>query len=149
MAIATDGDPPGPFPRSRTLTQSDLRGHHLRRDWGIPPVVFLELDGHREAECESVSDASSLEIEPGGSRDLPLRIRSLRLGRRDEATHDSGDGDPGRCDNEFAFSDEGGRQFREFLNGFKEAPNPLATTATGTFKARISQRQTRPRSSTS
>ena len=39
----------------------------------------------------------------------------------------------------FAFSDEGGRQFRELLNGFKEAPNPLATTATGTFKATISR----------
>jgi hypothetical protein len=39
----------------------------------------------------------------------------------------------------FAFSDGGGRQFREFLNGFKEAPNPIATTATGTFKAKISR----------
>ena len=38
-----------------------------------------------------------------------------------------------------AFSDEGGRVFREFLNGFKEAPNPIATTATGTFKATITQ----------
>ena len=36
-----------------------------------------------------------------------------------------------------AFSDSGG-PFREFLNGFKEAPNPVATTATGTFTARIS-----------
>jgi hypothetical protein len=38
-----------------------------------------------------------------------------------------------------AFSDEGGRRFREFLNGFKEAPNPIATSATGTFKATISE----------
>ena len=38
----------------------------------------------------------------------------------------------------FVFSDEGVGQFREFLNGFKEAPNPIATTATGTFKATIS-----------
>jgi CHRD domain len=38
-----------------------------------------------------------------------------------------------------AFSDEGGRVFREFLNGFKEAPNPIATTGIGTFKATISQ----------
>ena len=37
------------------------------------------------------------------------------------------------------FSDTGGPQFREFLNGFKEVPNPIATTATGIFNARISK----------
>jgi CHRD domain-containing protein len=39
----------------------------------------------------------------------------------------------------FAFSDEGGRRFREFLNGYKEAPAPISTTGTGTFKATISK----------
>ena len=41
-----------------------------------------------------------------------------------------------------AFSDEGGRKFREFLDGFKEAANPVATTGTGTFTATISQDET-------
>jgi hypothetical protein len=39
----------------------------------------------------------------------------------------------------FAFSDEGGRRFREFLNGYKEAAAPVATTGTGTFRATISR----------
>ena len=39
----------------------------------------------------------------------------------------------------FAFSGEGGRRFREFLNGYKEAPAPISTTGTGTFKAIISR----------
>ena len=37
-----------------------------------------------------------------------------------------------------AFSDEGGRRFREFLNGFKEATTVVSTTGTGTFRAVIS-----------
>jgi hypothetical protein len=37
----------------------------------------------------------------------------------------------------FAFSDEGGRRFREFLNGLKEAPAIVSTTGTGTFSATI------------
>ena len=41
-----------------------------------------------------------------------------------------------------AFNDEGGRLFREFLNGYKEAPAPVATTGTGTFTATISQDET-------
>jgi hypothetical protein len=38
-----------------------------------------------------------------------------------------------------AFSDEGGRRFREFLNGFKEATTVVSTTGTGTFRAVISR----------
>lgn len=38
-----------------------------------------------------------------------------------------------------AFSDEGGRKFREFLNGFKEAAAVVSTTGTGTFRAEISK----------
>ena len=38
-----------------------------------------------------------------------------------------------------AFSDEGGRKIREFLNGFKEAPAIVSTTGTGTFSAEISK----------
>ena len=36
-------------------------------------------------------------------------------------------------------TDEGGRRFREFLNGLKEAPAIVSTTATGTFEANISR----------
>lgn len=42
----------------------------------------------------------------------------------------------------FAFSDEGGRRFREFLNGFKEAAAPVSTTGTGTFRATINKDKT-------
>ena len=42
----------------------------------------------------------------------------------------------------FAFSDEGGRRFREFLNGYKEAAAPIATTGTGTFRATINKDET-------
>ena len=42
----------------------------------------------------------------------------------------------------FAFSDNGGRKFREFLNGFKEAAAPVSTTGTGTFEATISKDET-------
>ena len=38
-----------------------------------------------------------------------------------------------------AFGDNGGRRFREFLTGLKEAPAIVSTTATGTFEARISE----------
>jgi hypothetical protein len=38
-----------------------------------------------------------------------------------------------------AFSDEGGRRFREFLNGVKEAAAVVSTTGTGTFRAEISR----------
>ena len=38
-----------------------------------------------------------------------------------------------------AFSDEGGRKFKEFLNGFKEAAAVVSTTGTGTFSAEISK----------
>ena len=38
-----------------------------------------------------------------------------------------------------AFSDQGGRKFSEFLSGLKEAPQIVATTGTGTFKATISK----------
>ena len=41
-----------------------------------------------------------------------------------------------------AFSDEGGRRFREFLNGYKEAAAPISTTGTGTFQATISSDET-------
>ena len=41
-----------------------------------------------------------------------------------------------------AFSDEGGRRFREILNGYKEAAAPIATTGTGTFHATISKDET-------
>lgn len=37
------------------------------------------------------------------------------------------------------FTDEGGRRFREFLNGFKEATTVVSTTGTGTFRASISE----------
>jgi hypothetical protein len=37
-----------------------------------------------------------------------------------------------------AFSQEGNRRFRELLNGYKEATNPVSTTGTGTFKATVS-----------
>jgi hypothetical protein len=36
-----------------------------------------------------------------------------------------------------AFSDKGGRKFREFLNGLKEAAAVVSTTGTGTFSAEI------------
>lgn len=38
-----------------------------------------------------------------------------------------------------AFTEEGNRQFREFLNGFKEAATVVSTTGTGTFSATISE----------
>lgn len=38
-----------------------------------------------------------------------------------------------------AFSDEGGRKFRELLSGLKEAPAVVSTTGTGTFHATISE----------
>ena len=38
-----------------------------------------------------------------------------------------------------AFSDEGARKFKEFLDGFKEATVVVSTTGTGTFRAEISQ----------
>jgi hypothetical protein len=38
-----------------------------------------------------------------------------------------------------AFNDEGGRMFREFLNGYKEATTVVSTTGTGTFHATISE----------
>lgn len=41
-----------------------------------------------------------------------------------------------------AFSDEGARQFREFLNGYKEAAVVVSTTGTGTFRATISNDET-------
>ena len=37
-----------------------------------------------------------------------------------------------------AFSGDGGRHFREFLTGVKEAAAPIATTGSGTFEATIS-----------
>jgi len=40
------------------------------------------------------------------------------------------------------FGDEGGRRFREFLNGFKEAAAPISTTGTGTFAATINKDET-------
>ena len=39
----------------------------------------------------------------------------------------------------FAFSDGDGRKFREVLNGFKEAPQIVLTSGTGTFEASISR----------
>ena len=42
----------------------------------------------------------------------------------------------------FAFSDEGGRKFRELLSGYKEAPAPISTTGNGTFHATISKDET-------
>lgn len=39
----------------------------------------------------------------------------------------------------FAFSDDGSAKFREFLNGLKEAPAIVSTTATGTFQASVSK----------
>jgi CHRD domain len=41
-----------------------------------------------------------------------------------------------------AFSDDGGRRIREFLNGLKEAPAVVSTTGDGTFKATISKDET-------
>ena len=41
-----------------------------------------------------------------------------------------------------AFNDQGGRRFREFLNGFKEAAAPVSTTGTGTFHATINKDET-------
>ncbi len=41
-----------------------------------------------------------------------------------------------------AFTDEGGRRFKEFLNGFKEATVVVSTTGTGTFRAVISKDET-------
>jgi CHRD domain len=41
-----------------------------------------------------------------------------------------------------AFSDEGSRRFGEFLNGLKEAPAIVSTTATGTFRAVINDDET-------
>jgi hypothetical protein len=41
-----------------------------------------------------------------------------------------------------AFSDQGGRRFREFLNGLKEAAAPVSTTGTGAFKATINRDET-------
>src|SRR5689334_2208771 len=42
----------------------------------------------------------------------------------------------------FAFSEEGGRRFREFLSGYKEAAAPISTTGNGTFEATISKDET-------
>ena len=39
----------------------------------------------------------------------------------------------------YAFTDEGGRRFSEFLNGFNEAAAVVSTTGNGTFKATISR----------
>jgi CHRD domain len=41
-----------------------------------------------------------------------------------------------------AFTDDGRRQFREFLNGVKEATAVVSTTGTGTFRATINQDET-------
>jgi hypothetical protein len=38
--------------------------------------------------------------------------------------------------------DGGGKRFREFLNGFKEAAAPISTTGTGTFSATINKDET-------
>src|SRR5688500_2905198 len=38
-----------------------------------------------------------------------------------------------------AFSDDGNGNFRESLNGYKEAPAPVSTTGTGTFNATVSK----------
>jgi len=40
------------------------------------------------------------------------------------------------------FGEQGCRKFREFLNGLKEAPNPVSTTGTGTFSATINKAET-------
>jgi hypothetical protein len=42
----------------------------------------------------------------------------------------------------FAFTNEGGRRFSEFLNGYKEATAVVSTTGTGTFRATISKDET-------
>ena len=42
----------------------------------------------------------------------------------------------------FAFSDEGGQKFREFLNGLKEAAAVVSTTGSGTFSATINPEET-------
>ena len=41
-----------------------------------------------------------------------------------------------------AFNEQGGRRFREFLNGLKEAAAPVSTTGTGTFRATINKDET-------
>ncbi len=41
-----------------------------------------------------------------------------------------------------AFTNEGSRRFSEFLNGLKEAPAVVSTTATGTFRATINRDET-------
>jgi len=41
-----------------------------------------------------------------------------------------------------AFNDQGGRRFREFLNGLKEAAAPVSTTGSGSFKATINKEET-------
>ena len=41
-----------------------------------------------------------------------------------------------------AFTEEGNKRFREFLNGYKEAPAPISTTGTGSFHASISKDET-------
>lgn len=43
----------------------------------------------------------------------------------------------------WAFDDNGGRRFRERLNGFKEAAAVVSTTGTGTFQARINDDETK------
>ena len=89
-----------------------------------------------------MSDASSLEIEAGGSKDLPLRIRSLRLGGRDEANHDSGDGGPGRRDNGARVQRRGGTQVQRVPQRVQGSAATVATTGTGTFKATINKDDT-------
>ena len=41
-----------------------------------------------------------------------------------------------------AFTEEGNKRFRELLNGYKEAVDPVSTTGTGTFHATISEDET-------
>jgi hypothetical protein len=41
-----------------------------------------------------------------------------------------------------AFTDQGQRQFKEFLNGFQEATTVVSTTGTGTFEATINEDET-------
>jgi hypothetical protein len=42
----------------------------------------------------------------------------------------------------FVFTDEGGRRFRELLNGTNEAANVVSTTGSGTFHATINREET-------
>ena len=42
----------------------------------------------------------------------------------------------------FVFTDEGGRRFREFLNGTNEAAAVVSTTGSGTFHATINRDET-------